>query len=149
MEVENPLTNIRIRSALVLAFVLTASLAVVLGPASVLPAAQATCAGAGVTGQIDQNYGGHVVATEANVAGACNADGVYRGTIADRREDGKCAQVKFRDAGVVSTQGIDCTANNGPIEYVFYDRNGNNNADIKVCIEGTCDSYPWLNIWGY
>jgi hypothetical protein len=137
------------RSALVLAFVLTASLAVVLGPVSMLPSAQATCAGVGVTGQIDQNYGGHVVASESNLAGACNADGVYRGTIADRREDGKCALVKFRDAGVVSTQGIDCTANNGPVEYAFYDRNGNNNADIKVCIEGTCDDYPWLNIWGY
>jgi hypothetical protein len=143
------LTNIRMRSALVLAFALAASLAVALGPTSVLPSAHATCAGAGVTGQIDQNFGGHVVATEANVGGACNADGVYRGTIADRREDGKCAQVKFRDAGVVSTQGIDCTANNGPVEYVFYDRNGNNNADIKVCIEGTCDDFPWLNIWGY
>ena len=68
---------------------------------------------------------------------------------AREREDGKCALVRFRDAGVVSTQGIGCTANNGPVEYVFYDRNGNNNADIKVCIEGTCDDFPWLNIWGY
>ena len=143
------MTTIRMRSALVLAFVLTASSAVVLGPASVLPSADATCAGAGVPGAIEQIYGGNVVAREANVAGACNTDGVYRGTIGDRREDGKCAQVKFRDAGVVSTQGIDCSANNGPVEYVFYDRNGNNNADIKVCIEGTCDDYPWLNIWGY
>ena len=143
------MTTIRIRSALVLAFVLTASLAVVLGPASVLPSAQATCAGAGVPGQIDQFVGGNLVAREDNVAGACNTDGVYRGTIADRREDGRCAQVKFRDNGVVSTQGIDCTANNGPVEYVFYDRNGNRNADIKVCVEGTCDDFPWLNIWGY
>jgi len=53
------------------------------------------------------------------------------------------------DAGVTSTQGIDCSANNGPVEFVFNDRNGDHEATIKVCIEGHCPAVDWFLLRGY
>lgn len=114
-----------------------------------LSSAQASCAATGNPSEITQFVGGNLVAREVNVAGTCNSDGTYRGTIGDRREDGVCAQAIFRDAGVVNVQAFDCSANNGPVEYSFNDRNGNNRAEIKVCIEGTCAGAPWFEIRGY
>jgi hypothetical protein len=122
--------------------------AVVVGPTGALPSATAACIGSGNPLDITLEVNGTLRAREANVAGTCNADGTYNGTIGDRREDGKCALVQFHDAGVLSTQGIDCTANNGPVSYVFNDRNGNRQALIRVCLEnGPCTL--WVEVRGY
>jgi hypothetical protein len=136
------------RLAVVGAFVAAGFAAVVVAPGSALPSASAACYGPGDPFAIELVVNGTLRAREVNVDGACNADGTYRGTIGDRREDGKCAMAQFQDAGVVSTQGIDCSANNGPVGYVFNDRNGDHRALIRVCLEdGPCT--VWFEIRGY
>lgn len=137
------------RMAAVSAFVLAGSATLAGAPVGMLPAAHAWCS-QGVSKYFESNdvYGG-VVAREESIAGTCNGDGTYRGTIDDRRADGACAYVKFRDAGVTSVQGIDCTANNGPTGYHFDDRNGDRRAEIKVCVDYNCDSAEWIETRGY
>lgn len=65
---------------------------------------------------------------------------------------------QFRDAGIVSTQGIDCTTNSSAVQYSFFDRNGDHSAYIRVCPQGLCGSFAWMgsaasfawiHIWGY
>jgi hypothetical protein len=108
-----------------------------------------TCLGQGEGREIQIRDGqGRLRAREWQVSGTCNGDGTYRGNVADTFQDGACATVRFRDAGIVSTQGIDCSADNGPVEYVFNDRNGNRDADMQLCVDGIACT-PWLNIWGY
>lgn len=107
------------------------------------------CNGQGNGGEITiRDPQNRLRAREWQVSGTCNGDGTYRGNVADTFEDGRCATARFRDAGVVSTQGIDCTADNGPVEYVFNDRNGDRSAYIQLCVDGVvCSS--WILIRGY
>jgi hypothetical protein len=91
---------------------------------------------------------GRLRAREWQVSGTCNGDGTYRGNVADTFLDGQCATARFRDAGVVSTQGIDCSADNGPVEYVFNDRNGDRSAQIQLCVD-TVACTSWIEIRGY
>lgn len=95
------------------------------------------------------NLQGQIAAREWAQDGACNGNGVYRGVVADTLVDTKCALVKFRDAGVVSTQGTDCSADDGGREYAFWDRNGDHRTEFKLCIEGLCDNVGWAPIYGY
>jgi hypothetical protein len=127
-----------------------AGFAVMSAPNGLVSSAHASCYGSGNLVPIDSYIGTDLVARETAVAGTCNGDGTYRGNIGDRRAgDGWCALALFRDAGVVSTQGIDCTADNGPVEYSFNDRNGDRRAEIKVCFEGSCANFHWIPINGY
>jgi hypothetical protein len=109
-----------------------------------------SCAGQGNPAELTiRDQQGRLHAREWHVAGTCNGDGTYRGHVADTFEDGRCALVKFMDAGITSTQGIDCTADDGPVQYVFNDRNGDHRAQIKLCLEGLCPEAPWWPIQGY
>lgn len=135
---------------MVAVFTFAAFVVVAAAPSGMLGSASADCQGAGSPERFNRHWNGHLAAVEDAVDGACNQDGTYRGTIADVAADGKCAIVKFRDAGIISTQGIDCSANDGPVHYVFNDRNGDHRAEIKVCVEGQCPNLKWnRDIWGY
>lgn len=138
------------RIALVAVLVVTISAAVTAAPSAMMPAAQAMCRGAGnpvITKFVDPD--GRVLARENAVSGTCNRDGTYRGKIADTFRDGRCALVRFKDAGSVNTQGIDCAVGDGAVRYSFNDRNGDHRAKVKVCPQGLCRYTEWKIWYGY
>jgi hypothetical protein len=52
------------------------------------------------------SYGGVVVASETPGHSTCNGNNTYSGVIKDRRQDGYCVMVEFREAGRDWSQGL-------------------------------------------
>lgn len=137
------------RLGMVAVLISAAFVVTIVGPTSLLPSAKATCLGQGNPATIYSYYNGTLRGKEWAVLGTCDGDGIYRGKVSDLKTDGRCMYAKFMDAGIVSTQGIDCTTDNTGVQYSFYDRNGDHSAYIKVCPEGLCGDFAWIHIWGY
>jgi hypothetical protein len=108
--------------------------------------ASATCSGKGVVGTFSIYVGNTLVAREtAQYASTCDHDNYYAGKVLDAYTDGSCAYAKYYDAGIWSTQGIDCTTG-GYVNYSFRDRNGNSSATFRLAVD-----YAYLQgpTWGY
>jgi len=136
-----------LRSALV---GLLAAGAAVLGVAGVQLAtaapASAVCWGAGNPVTVSLYANGNLVARETvQYNSTCDNDNYYAGKVLDARTDGSCAYAKYYDAGVWSTQGIDCTTG-GYANYSFRDRNGNRSATFRLAVDYAYTQGP---TWGY
>ena len=94
--------------------------------------AEARCAGNGNPVRSTFSYGGTVRVSETPVAGTCDGDNIYRGTLKDERGDGNCVSVWFWEASIgwhraASTCG-------GTATFQWDDRNHDSRAYEELCI---------------
>lgn len=147
------LKQLSLRICLVIAFVGAASSAIAVAPAAMVPAADATCHGAGNPAAIViKDANGRTRGRETATPRTCDRDGGYIGQVADtfrERTRNLCVLVQFRDGGSVTTDAYDCTPNDGANRYSLHDRSGDRQGYIRVCLEDRCGSAPWRRIWGY
>jgi hypothetical protein len=97
--------------------------------------AEARCNGVNNPVTSTYSYGGYLRASETPLTGTCNANGTYRGTLKDRRADGNCVHVQFREPSEALWRIPDGgTACGGTSTFEWRDLNGDAHAYQRFCI---------------
>lgn len=97
--------------------------------------AEARCAGNGNPVVSSFSYGGVVRVSEDPVTGTCNGNQTYTADLEDRRADGNCVEVWFREPGNPSWYrppgGVTC---GGTSRFEYGDLDGNSRVYETFCI---------------
>lgn len=141
-------TRVRRLAGVVIVTTMASLAAAVVGVTAAAGPAQAVCDEVHNPTAINIVVGGVVVGREeAQSTETCGANNVYFGRIKDTRTDGSCLSVRYRDAGVTSTQATSCDS--AGTRYTFNDRNGDLYSYFRGQLTATgAQSQEYLNV-GY